>query len=87
MKFSLQSTHWIVRSGCSTSGLAANSMICSLSDMMFSPLIGPLASAELLAGRLTSERFGLGSKGVVLSWRVIGVSACYPRSGYMRQKV
>jgi len=40
MKFSPQSTHLIVRSGCSAAELVAKSRISSLCDMVSSPGVG-----------------------------------------------
>ena len=69
IKFSLQSTHLIVRSGCSGDAGAAKSRISSLCDMISSPGVGLLLCRAAKCGaafktplvwRVSGERGGLG---------------------------
>lgn len=77
MKFSLQSTHLIVRSGCSASEFVANSRISSLSDMISSPRVDPI---RCLAGPLGSGS-AVVQRGAADFLASIGVGADFPRSG------
>lgn len=76
MKFSLQSTHLIDRSGCSLSELDPNSRLSSVCDMIDLP-----GSTTALGGPLRSGSALVLKRGAAGFLASIGVSAGCPRTG------
>jgi len=79
MKYSLQSTHLMVRSGCSESEVVSTSRISSHSDMIRSPGVG-LDHGLTLGGPLGSG-LPFVQRGAAIFLASIGVSVGCPRTG------
>ena len=79
MKCSLQSTHLMLRSGCSESEVVSTSSISSRSDMIHSPGVDP--NRDLTLGGPLGSGLPFVQRGAAILLASIGVSVGCPRTG------